>query len=187
MTDKTDLLIKLLQEFSANSNDQQKLRSSDYELQHLIDRIIYKLVSQTSKDNNQSSNSIFGELDLPGPALLRAYKISIKANSIGFDWPDPHSSFAKTKEELEEFESAIKSNNQGDIEDEFGDLLFSLINTAKFFKINPEESLNKSLDKFLRRFRFLEQSVSNDKLTLKELSLDQLDRYWEKAKEMECD
>jgi len=113
------------------------------------------------------------------PALMRAEKLQYKAARVGFDWPEIEGAVEKVKEEVDELVQA----QEADIEEEMGDLLFALVNVARFKGVEPEEALQKSNDKFVRRFNYIEDAVKESGRSWTELSLAELDHYWEKAKE----
>ena len=110
------------------------------------------------------------------PALLRAYRIQEKAAGVGFDFPDRHEAWGKVDEEIREFHELAESGS-AERENEFGDLLFALVNYARFVGINPENALSRTNDKFARRFRFVEERVDTGSATLEEM-----DALWDEAK-----
>ncbi len=116
------------------------------------------------------------------PALLKAYRIQEKARAVGFDWEEPGQVFEKVKEELSEFETEIRNKNQKNAEKEFGDILFSLINYARFVNINPEDALEQTNQKFIKRFTHMEQRVKEQGKQIADCKLDELDGYWNEAK-----
>ena len=117
------------------------------------------------------------------PALVKAYRIQDKTHSIGFDWEDREQVWAKVEEELAEFKSEMTSNpDSEETKAEFGDLIFSLINAARLYKINPENALEKTNQKFIRRFNYVEDQILKNGRTLKETSLAEMDRLWNEAK-----
>ncbi len=118
------------------------------------------------------------------PALLRAYRMQDKASKVGFDWPHRDQVWEKVEEEIRELRSAIGSKAQPEIEEEFGDLLFSLVNYARFVRINPEDALRKTIQKFERRFRHIEQRLREQQKDITMTSLEEMDRYWEEAKKL---
>lgn len=118
------------------------------------------------------------------PALVKANRIQDKVAGVGFDWEKPHQVFEKLKEELEEFQEEVNNNNIVQMEAEFGDVLFSMINYARFLKINPENALERTNKKFINRFQFLEKKAKEINKTLKDMSLDEMNLYWEEAKKM---
>jgi XTP/dITP diphosphohydrolase len=114
------------------------------------------------------------------PALIKALRIQEKAHNIGFDWLEKEQVWEKVEEEITEFKNDI--NNKEAAEAEFGDILFSLVNYARFIDINPETALEKTNQKFIKRFNYIETAAKRDNKNLQELSLAELDVYWEKAK-----
>ncbi len=116
------------------------------------------------------------------PALVKAIRIQEKVAGVGFDWEEPQQVFEKVEEELQEFNAEIKAKNQVAIESEFGDVLFSLINYARFLNINPENALERTNKKFIKRFQYLEQQAKLKKRSLSEMSLSEMDVIWEEAK-----
>jgi len=130
------------------------------------------------------------------PALLRAVKVQEKAARFGFDWPDFEGPLAKVKEEIEEFSRAwhdwekagnIKEREEKHekMEEEFGDILFALVNLSRFLSIQPEPALNKVTEKFCRRFRSMEEASRRRGLDLSKMTLEEMDRLWEESKEAE--
>jgi len=120
---------------------------------------------------------------VPGslPALVKASRIQDKARGVGFDWANADEVWAKVREEMEEFRIEAEQGSDA-MEDEFGDLLFSLVNYARFKGINPEDALEKTNRKFIRRFNYLEEHAALDGKVLSEMSLDEMDFYWNEAK-----
>ena len=123
------------------------------------------------------------------PALVKAYRVQEKASGVGFDWERPNQVWEKVKEELEEFKKEIEqSENDTDrqkLEMEFGDLLFALVNYARFLDINPEDALERTNRKFIRRFQFLEKNARESGKSLHQMSLDEMDVFWNEAKKRE--
>ena len=116
------------------------------------------------------------------PALVKANRIQDKVAGVGFDWEASHQVFDKVKEELEELQVEINANNTDAIEAEFGDVLFSLINYARFLKIDPENALEQTNKKFIKRFQYLESRVNQTNRNLKDMTLAEMDVYWNEAK-----
>ncbi len=116
------------------------------------------------------------------PALTRAEKIQKRAARVGFDWPQVAPVIDKLEEELDEFRQAALGGNEIDIEDELGDLLFSVANVARHMKVDPEQALKKATAKFERRFRHVEKALLANKLNMSDTAVDVLDQYWEEAK-----
>ena len=117
------------------------------------------------------------------PALVKAARIQEKARGIGFDWDNKDQVWEKVIEEIEELKVEIDGKTDK-IEDEFGDVLFSLINYARFIGVNPENALERTNKKFIKRFQYLETESKKDGKELSEMSLEEMDMYWEKAKKI---
>ena len=118
------------------------------------------------------------------PALVKASRIQEKVAGVGFDWDDPDQVWEKVEEELVELKTEVNRKNQEAIEDEFGDVLFSLINYARFLKVNPENALERTNKKFIRRFQYLERKAKSLQKPLSEMTLAEMDVYWEEAKKL---
>jgi len=117
------------------------------------------------------------------PAMVKATRIQEKVKGVGFDWDNKNQVFDKVKEEIEELNVEVQRNSDK-IEDEFGDVLFSIINYARFLDVDPEMALEKTNKKFIKRFQYLEKESKNDGKKLSEMSLSEMDEYWNKAKSM---
>jgi len=117
------------------------------------------------------------------PALVKASRIQEKARGIGFDWDNKDQVWKKVQEEIQELNVEIETNSNK-IEDEFGDVLFSLINYARFIGVNPESALEKTNKKFIKRFQYLESESKKDGKELSEMNLEEMDEYWERAKKL---
>lgn len=116
------------------------------------------------------------------PALMRAQKVQKRAAKAGFDWDKTEQVLSKVHEETAELEEAIKSGNSQQITEEFGDLLFSMVNLSRFIKVNSEQALSEATDKFTNRFEKVEKEVSKSGRDMAELSLEELDEIWDKVK-----
>ena len=116
------------------------------------------------------------------PALMRAEKLQNKAAKVGFDWRNIREVEEKVREEWEEFWKAVRDGNREEIEHEFGDLLFALVNLARFLNIDPEEALQKANERFIKRFSHVEKRVKESGKDWKDFTLEELDRFWEEAK-----
>ena len=116
------------------------------------------------------------------PALVKASRIQDKVSGVGFDWEEPQQVFEKLQEELGELQHEINENNQEKIEAEFGDVLFSMINYARFLKVNPENALERTNKKFIKRFQYLEDKAKEMDKSLKDMTLAEMDVYWNEAK-----
>jgi XTP/dITP diphosphohydrolase len=116
------------------------------------------------------------------PAMVKAIRIQEKARGVGFDWDNKEQVWQKVQEELAEFQHELDNNDPKKAKEEFGDLLFSLINYSRFIDINPEDALEKTNKKFIKRFQFMEQELLKENKVMDEMSLSELDVYWNKAK-----
>jgi XTP/dITP diphosphohydrolase len=116
------------------------------------------------------------------PALVKANRIQEKVAGVGFDWEQPNQVWEKVEEELKEFRAEVKVNNKEAMENEFGDVLFSMVNYARFLKINPENALERTNKKFSKRFKYLEDKAKLLNKSLSEMTLAEMDVFWEEAK-----
>jgi len=120
------------------------------------------------------------------PAMIKAYRIQDKVKGVGFDWEQPHQVWEKVKEELNELnDEVVKNADIARVEDEFGDVLFSLINYARFINVNPEDALEKTNRKFIKRFKYLEEKTIKMGKSLHDMTLAEMDVYWTEAKGLE--
>ena len=120
------------------------------------------------------------------PAMVKAYRIQDKVRGVGFDWEKPHQVWDKVQEELNELKQEVENHaSPQKIEEEFGDLLFALINYARFIDVNPENALERTNKKFIRRFNYLEEKTNAAKRDMHKMSLDEMDVFWNEAKSME--
>ncbi|TXE16922.1 nucleoside triphosphate pyrophosphohydrolase [Psychroserpens burtonensis] len=118
------------------------------------------------------------------PAMVKASRIQDKVAGVGFDWEEPHQVFEKVQEELGELQEEVNQNNQDRIESEFGDVLFSMINYARFLKVDPESALERTNKKFIKRFQYLEQKSKDLNKPLSDMTLGEMDIFWEEAKRL---
>ena len=116
------------------------------------------------------------------PALVKAFRIQEKASGVGFDWSNTEGVLDKVKEELQELKAEVYQKNSTEIEAEFGDVLFSLINYARFLEINPESALERTNKKFIKRFNYIESKAIENGKSVNELSLDEMEAFWQEAK-----
>jgi tetrapyrrole methylase family protein/MazG family protein len=129
--------------------------------------------------------SILDSISTALPALSKAYHLQKKAAKVGFDWPTTHGAWEKIKEEISEFEEELKLNRDDLlIMKEFGDILFALVNVARHYKIEPEEALSSTNNKFYDRFRYIEKKATENQKELKNMSLEEMDEYWNEAKKL---
>ncbi len=116
------------------------------------------------------------------PALVKANRIQDKVSGVGFDWERPEQVWEKVTEELEEFQEEVQHGDKAKMEEEYGDVLFSMVNYARFLDINPENALERTNKKFMKRFQYLEKKAKSLGKSLKEMTLDEMNIYWEQAK-----
>ena len=116
------------------------------------------------------------------PSLIKAYRMQDKARNVGFDWEEKEQVWEKVKEEIAEFQVEIAHMDKDKAEAEFGDVMFSLINAARLYKINPDNALERTNQKFIRRFNYLEEHTIKEGKNLKEMSLAEMDAIWDEAK-----
>jgi len=119
------------------------------------------------------------------PPLVKAYRMQEKASGVGFDWESVQQVWDKVEEELGELVVEVEKPDNGKMEEEFGDLLFALVNYSRFIDVKPGDALEKANLKFKRRFQYLEEHARNDGKALYDMSLDEMDVYWEEAKQIE--
>ena len=116
------------------------------------------------------------------PALVKAFRIQEKAYNVGFDWEHPEQVWDKVREEFDELQREIAKGNADGMEAEMGDFIFSLVNAARLYKINPENALERTNQKFIRRFNYVEQGALREGKNLKEMTLAEMDALWDEAK-----
>lgn len=134
----------------------------------------------------EGRTSVFSGVPRALDSLIKAYRLQEKAAGVGFDWEKKEQVWEKVKEELQELEQEVETqNSQEKIEEEFGDVLFALINYARFLKIKPEHALEKTNRKFIKRFQYIEQIAQEKNKKLQEMSLEEMDIIWNNAKTME--
>ncbi len=170
-------------------------------MQQLIDKLIYRhphifaeveVANKREVEENweklklkekDGNKSVLSGVPSSLPAMIKAYRMQDKARGVGFDWDEKNQVWDKVAEELEELKQEIATGDMDKIEDEFGDVFFSLINAARLYNINPEDALERTNRKFLDRFSLMEQKTIKKGLDLKKMNLDELNFYWDKAKE----
>lgn len=133
------------------------------------------------RKKNRRSGTL-GGVPVSLPALVKAYRIGEKAAATGFDWEKKEDVWAKVKEETAEVEAEMTSGDRTAMEEEFGDLLFALVNACRLYGIDPESALERSNKKFMNRFNYMEECASSEGHTLHELSLDRMEELWQQAK-----
>ncbi len=147
---------------------------------------------QTAKDVEENweriklkegkKKTVLGGIPKGLPALVKAHRIQDKARGVGFDWDEKEQVWDKVLEEYYELMNEVKNGNESDVESEFGDFMFSIINAARLYDINPENALEKTNKKFIKRFNFLEQKTITKGKDLKEMTLDEMNEIWEESK-----
>ena len=143
----------------------------------------WEQIKQKEKDGNKT---VLGGVPTSLPSLIKAYRIQDKARAVGFDWDKKEDVWDKVKEELGELEAELrKEDNMEKQTAEYGDFLFSLINAARLYHINPDNALEHTNQKFIRRFNYVEQKAKEQGLELKEMTLAQMDALWNEAKKAE--
>lgn len=151
----------------------------------------------TKKQENNKNKSIYSNMTKTLPSLSFAHKVQEKASRVGFDWETAQGPIDKIKEEIDEFislkEGTYNKDHEGeycdrkrniDLEMEFGDILFSLVNLARFYKLDPELALRRSIEKFIQRFIFMESLMRKDNKMLGDMSQEEMDEYWENSKHL---
>ncbi|ASB50714.1 nucleoside triphosphate pyrophosphohydrolase [Alkalitalea saponilacus] len=193
-----DLLLHIV--FYAKIGEEKGAFNIETVMQNLIDKLIYRhphIFSDTKVENAKEVEENWEQLKLKEkngnksvlsgvpdslPAMIKANRIQDKARGVGFDWEERSQVWDKLQEEFSELKAEVEKGNQDGIEDEFGDLFFSLINTARLYGINPENALERTNRKFISRFNYLEKETITKGRDLKEMSLAEMDEIWEKAK-----
>jgi len=138
------------------------------------------------KIDENRERSILEGVPLHMPALLRAHRVTEKAARVGFDWSSIDQVYSKLEEELKEFEDALAMKDREKMEDELGDVIFSLVNIARFLELNPEEALKKTVRKFVGRFMYIEESLKNLGIDIRDAGIDDMERLWLEAKASEA-
>jgi tetrapyrrole methylase family protein / MazG family protein len=139
-------------------------------------------IKQQEKGGSQEPAFMLKDIAKGMPALLKSYEYQKKAAKAGFDWRDPKGAWDKVWEELKEFEKEVENGNETEIKKEFGDILFALVNVARFYNVFPEEALAMTNTKFYRRFSYVEEQVRKSGKSFKEFTLEELDAFWNEAK-----
>lgn len=139
----------------------------------------WEQIKLKEKDGNKS---VLSGVPASLPTLIKSYRIQDKARNVGFDWEKRGQVWDKVKEELKEFETELSAMDEDKAEAEFGDVLFSLINAARLYKINPDTALERTNQKFIRRFNYLEEHTIKVGKSLQDMSLSEMDEIWDEAK-----
>ena len=146
---------------------------------------VCKLWEQVKLKEKDGNKTVLGGLPDSLPALVKAYRMQDKVANVGFDWEKREDVWAKVKEEIAEFEAEVAKMDEQKATEEFGDLLFAMVNAARLYKIRPDNALEMTNIKFRRRFDYIEQKAKEKGQSLKELTLDEMEALWQEAKSME--
>ena len=146
---------------------------------------VCKLWEQVKLKDKDGNKTVLAGIPDALPALVKAYRMQDKVANVGFDWEKREDVWAKVKEEIREFEAEVENMDSEKATEEFGDLLFAMVNAARLYKIRPDNALEKTNIKFRRRFDYIEQKAKEKGLSLKEMTLDQMEALWQEAKTME--
>ncbi|MGB9813776.1 MAG: nucleoside triphosphate pyrophosphohydrolase [Thermovenabulum sp.] len=141
-------------------------------------------IKKEEKDFSSYAESM-SELPEQLPALMKAYKVQEKAARVGFDWENVDGAFSKVQEELQEIQEVYKSEKSEKIKEEIGDLLFAVVNVARFLKVDPELALRDATKKFIRRFKYIEDEAKKQSKDLRKMTLGEMDILWEEGKNKE--
>lgn len=193
-----DLMLHLV--FYAKIADEQHLFNITDVLNGICEKLIRRhphIFSTTHVDNaedvkvnwekiklKEGNRSVLGGVPQSLPAMVKAYRIQDKAHGVGFDWDDANQVWDKVEEEMAEFKAEM-NNDTEKREEEFGDLMFALINYARHSGIHPEDALEKTNKKFIRRFKYIEDTARAQGRSIAELSLDEMEQLWQQAKSLE--
>lgn len=192
-----DLLLHIL--FYAKIAEEKNLYTIENVCNCLCDKLIYRhphIFGSAEAKNSEAveanwailklregkDKTVLGGVPDSLPSIIKAYRIQDKARGVGFDWKNKEDVWAKVKEEIAEVETEIAVKNHDALEAEFGDLLFSLINAARLYGIEPDTALERTNKKFTRRFNYLEQKAKEQGKTLKEMTLEEMEALWVESK-----
>ena len=149
---------------------------------HLVDKLIFRHPHVYHPSGNKT---VLAGVPASLPSLIKAYRIQDKARHVGFDWKDREDVWDKVREELGELEAELQRDDKQHAEEELGDFLFSVINAARLYKLNPDNALEHTNQKFIRRFNYIEQHSIKEGRPLTEMTLEEMDALWNEAKENE--
>jgi MazG family protein len=147
-----------------------------------VKRIWGEVKAAEKKEKGKPPETLLSGVPRALPALVEAQQIASRAAGVGFDWENPEQVIDKLHEELAEFNEARRNATHSELEDELGDMLFVIVNLARFVKVDPEQALRRTNAKFRRRFGFIEQKLSEQGRTLQEASIDEMEALWQEAK-----
>ncbi len=194
-----DLLMHVV--FQASMSNDDDLFNIDEVLQAVIEKLVRRhphVFGQSDVDDadevvknweqiklEEGRKSVIDGVPKSLSGLIRANRLQQKAAQVGFDWESIHPVWNKVHEELDELKEVMDTGTSEEIEEEFGDLLFTLVNLSRFMKINPEDALRLSVNKFIRRFQAIEKRVDEQQLDMESMSLEELDAHWDEIKAAE--
>ena len=145
---------------------------------------VSKLWEQVKLKEKDGNKTVLAGIPEALPSLVKAYRIQDKAANVGFDWEKPQDVWAKVKEEIAEFEAEVENMDEEKATDEMGDLFFALVNAARLYKIRPDNALEKTNAKFIKRFNYIEQQAKEKGQSLKDMTLDEMEALWQEAKNL---
>jgi len=198
-----DLLLHIV--FYAKIGEEQQQFTIDDVINKLCDKLVYRhphVFSETAVENageviqnweqlklkeKDGNESVLSGVPSSLPALIKAYRMQDKARAVGFDWEQREQVWDKVQEELEELKAELSKADSVKAENELGDFLFSVVNAARLYNINPETALERTNLKFINRFGYLEQKTIKQGRSLKDMSLDEMNEIWNEAKSLKCD
>ena len=196
-----DILLHIV--FYAKIGEEQGSFDIGDVINHLIDKLIYRhphVFGSTEVSNSEQvirnwenlkltekgrNKRVLEGVPMALPALVKANRIQEKVRGVGFDWEYKEQVWDKVKEELGELETEIKAGRKKEMEHEFGDLIFSIVNAARLYGIDPESALERTNQKFIRRFNYLEEQTLLKGKSLQEMTLEEMDVYWNEAKKLD--
>ncbi len=147
------------------------------------DQVVGQWEEIKKKENNKANQkSVLDSIPINLPSLIKAQKLQNKAAKEGFDWDQINDVFDKLDEEIKEFKEAVLKKTPADIQSEIGDIIFVITNIAKFYEVDAEEALRSTNNKFIKRFQYIEQKIDEKGKTLKDSPLEEMERYWQEAK-----
>ncbi|MCK9411388.1 MAG: nucleoside triphosphate pyrophosphohydrolase [Prolixibacteraceae bacterium] len=196
-----DILLHIV--FYAKIGEEQGSFDIGDVINHLIDKLIYRhphVFGSTEVENSDQvirnwenlkltekgrNKRVLEGVPMALPALVKANRIQEKVRGVGFDWEYKEQVWDKVKEELDELEVEVKAGKKKEMEEEFGDLIFSIVNAARLYGIDPESALERTNQKFIRRFNYLEEKTLLKGKSLQEMTLEEMDVYWNEAKKLD--
>ncbi|GAA5316173.1 MAG: nucleoside triphosphate pyrophosphohydrolase [Candidatus Pelagadaptatus aseana] len=178
----TDKLIRRHPHVFPNGELQARFEGERTESDELAIKAQWEVLKQQEREDKGFSG-VLADVPIAMPALPRAAKLQKRAARVGFDWPDIEPVFAKISEELDEVKEALQQGDQAAVNEELGDLLFSVVNLARHLKSDPETSLRQANAKFERRFEYIEACLRRDNLAFEQVSLERLDQLWDQTKQ----